>query len=96
MQSSLLNFYTRYVLNRPVIVIIVLLGLFTYLGIQAKDFRLDASADSLILENDQDYKYFRKINKTYGTARYLLMTYKPKGDLFSSETLSKLGSLRDE
>ena len=96
MQSSLLNFYTRYVLNRPVIVIIVLLGLFTYLGIQAKDFRLDASADSLILENDQDYKYFRKINKTYGTARYLLMTYKPKEDLFSSETLSKLGSLRDE
>jgi predicted RND superfamily exporter protein len=96
MQSSLLNFYTRYILNRPVLVIIALLGLFTYLGFQAKDFRLDASADSLILENDQDYKYFRKINKTYGTARYLLMTYKPKGELFSPETLSKLGSLRDE
>ena len=56
MRSYLLNFYTRYILNRPHIVIIVLLGLFTYLGIQAKDFRLDASADSLILENDEDYK----------------------------------------
>ena len=75
---------------------LALLGLFTYLGFQAKDFRLDASADSLILENDQDYKYFREINKKYGTARYLLMTYKPKGELFSPETLSKLGSLRDE
>ncbi len=96
MQSSLLNFYTRYILNKPIIVILALVGLFTYLGFQAKDFRLDASADSLILENDQDYKYFREINKTYGTARYLLMTYKPKGELFSPETLSKLGSLRDE
>jgi predicted RND superfamily exporter protein len=70
--------------------------LFTYLGIQAKDFRLDASADSLILENDEDYKYFREINKTYGTARYLLVTYKPKGDILARETLTRLSSLRDE
>ncbi|MGR3293477.1 MAG: efflux RND transporter permease subunit [Candidatus Scalindua sp.] len=96
MQSTLLNLYTRYILNKPVIVIIVLLGLLTYLGLQARDFRLDASADSLILENDQDYKYFREINKTYGTARYLLMTYKPEGDIFSPETLMRLSSLRDE
>ncbi|MCR4289856.1 MAG: MMPL family transporter [Candidatus Scalindua sp.] len=96
MQSSLLNFYIRYILNKPIIVIIVLLGVFTYLGFQARDFRLDASADSLILENDQDYKYFSEINKKYGTARYLLMTYKPKGDLLSHETLMRLSSLRDE
>jgi len=96
MQSSLLNFYTRYILNKPIIAIIVLLGVLTYLGFQARDFRLDASADSLILENDQDYKYFREINKKYGTARYLLMTYKPKGDIFSHETLKHLSSLRDE
>jgi uncharacterized protein len=91
-----LNFYTGYILNRPILVIIALLGLFTYLGFHVKDFRLDASADSLILEKDTDYKYFLEINKTYGTSRYLLMTYKPKGDLFSPETLGKLGSLRDE
>ncbi len=94
--QSFLNLYSRYILNRPIFVILALLGLFTYLGFHARDFRLDASADSLILENDQDYKYFREINKTYGTARYLLLTYKPKGDLFSLETLRNLGSLRDE
>lgn len=91
-----LNFYTRFILNKPIFVIIALLGLFTYLGFHGRDFRLDASADSLILENDQDYKYFREINKTYGTSQYLLMTYRPKGDLFSPETLKNLGSLRDE
>ena len=96
MQSSLLNFYTRYILNRPIIVIIVLLGVFAYLGFNAKHFRIDASADSLILENDKDYKYYRKISKTYGSHSYMFITYKPKGDIFSPETLSKLGSLRDE
>ena len=94
--QSFLNFYSRYILNKPIIVIIVLLGLFTYLGFHSRDFRLDASADSLILENDQDLKYFRETNKKYGTASYLLMTYKPRGDLFSPETLRNLGSLRDE
>ena len=96
MQSSLLNFYTRYILNKPIIVIIVLLGVFSYLGYNAKNFRIDASADSLILENDKDFKYYRKISKTYGSHSYMFVTYKPEGDLFSPETLSKLGSLRDE
>ncbi|MGR3219190.1 MAG: efflux RND transporter permease subunit [Candidatus Anammoxibacter sp.] len=96
MRSSFLNFYTEYILGKPILVILVLLGAFSYLGYRAMDFRLDASADSLILENDADYKYFREINKTYGTSRYLLMTYKPKGDLFSPDTLHSLGSLRDE
>ncbi len=94
--QSFLNFYYRYILNRPVFVILALIGLFSYLGFHARDFRLDASADSLILENDQDLKYFRESNIKYGTASYLLMTYKPRGDLFSPKTLRSLGSLRDE
>ena len=96
MQSTLLNFYTRYILNRPIIVIIVLLGVFAYLGYNAKHFRIDASADSLILENDKDFKYYRKISKTYGSHSYMFVTYKPRGELLAPETLSKLSSLRGE
>ncbi len=96
MQSTLLNFYTRNILNRPIIVIIVLLGVFSYLGYNAKHFRIDASADSLILENDEDYKYYREVSKTYGSHSYMFVTYKPEGDLLSTETLSKLSSLRGE
>jgi hypothetical protein len=94
--QSFLNFYYRYILNRPVFVILALIGLFSYLGFHARDFRLDASADSLILENDQDLKYFRESNIKYGTASYLLMTYKPRGDLFFFFLLRSLSSLRDE
>ncbi len=96
MFSSILNFYTRNVLYRPIIVLLLLSGMFFYFWLNVKDFRLDASADSLILENDEDFKYFRNINKTYGTSRYLLMTYKPKGDILAPDTLKNLGQLRDE
>ncbi len=91
-----MNFYSRFVLGKPIFVICALIGLFTYLGFHLKDFRLDASADSLILENDKDFQYFRKINKTYGTNTYLFITYKPKEELFSHETLRNIASLRDE
>ena len=96
MQSTLLNFYIKNLLNRPIIVIIVLLGVFSYLGYNAKYFRIDASADSLILENDEDYKYYREVSKTYGSHSYMFVTYKPEGDLLSPETLSKLSLLRGE
>lgn len=96
MQSLFLNFYTRFVLSRPIYVILALIALFTYLGFKAKDFRLDASADSLILENDQDFRNFREISEKYGSHQYLLITYKPVNGLFAPETLKKLGLLRDE
>ena len=97
MQSHLINFYTKFILNKPIFVILVLIGMFTYFGFQTKKFRLDASSDSLILENDVDFKFYRNVSEKYGagSGKYLLMTYKPKGDLLSPETLKNLGSLRD-
>ena len=96
MLSSILNFYTKQVLFRPVIVLLVLSGMFFYFWLNVKDFRLDASADSLILENDEDFKSFLSVNKTYGSNSYLVITYKPKGDIFAPDTLKNLGLLRDE
>lgn len=96
MQSFFLNLYTRCVLRRPLIAILVLLAVFSFLGYRAQDFRLDASTDSLILENDEDFKYFREINRRYGSQRYLLVTFKPKDNLFAPDTLRRIGSLRDE
>ncbi len=57
-----------------VISIIVLSSLYF-----AKDFKLDASADTLLLENDPDLKYLREINKRYGSEDFFILTYEPKG-----------------
>jgi predicted RND superfamily exporter protein len=88
--------YYRWVLQRPLAVglaMLVLLGLAIW---QTQHFRLDASADSLILEGDEDLAYYREISKTYGADEFLVVTYTPKGDLFSDDSLQNLKRLRDE
>ena len=50
----------------------------------AQDFALDASSDSLLLENDQDLRYYRGISARYGDEAYLLITYTARKDLFAS------------
>ena len=36
-------------------------------GYFSKDFQLDASSDTLLLENDPDLKYLREVNTKYGS-----------------------------
>jgi len=90
-----IKLYERTVLKHPIITILLVLAFVIGVGSYARDFRLDASADSLLLENDQDLKYFRSINANYGSAEFLIISYSPKHDLYATETLDDLRKLRD-
>ena len=68
----------------------------SFLGYKTKDFKLDASAETLVLENDKDLRYSRLINSRYGENDFLFVTYTPEDDLFSDNALGKLKQLRDE
>ena len=94
--SLLTQFFDKFILTRPKVVIICLVVLVSFLGYTAKDFKLDASAETLMLENDKDLQYSRIIDSRYGLQDYLVMTYAPKGDLFDNATLSKLSRLCDD
>lgn len=59
-------------------------------------FKLDASADSLTLENDQDLNYFREAAKNYSSGDFLIVTFTPRQDLFSDESLQLLRRLHDD
>jgi predicted RND superfamily exporter protein len=54
---------------------------------------MDASADSLVLENDQALKYFRSINKRYSTEDFVVLTFKPKNGIFNEVSLNILDEL---
>ncbi|MCK5914263.1 MAG: hypothetical protein KAG12_10310, partial [Desulfuromusa sp.] len=95
MYETVMKLYERIILKHPLVTIILVLSLVIGIGTYARDFRLDASADSLLLENDQDLKYFRTINKQYGSAEFLVISYSPKKDLYAPETLNDLRNLRD-
>jgi len=66
------------------------------LAYYAKEFRLDASADSLILESDPDLLYSQMVIRRYGTSDFLFVAYTPNMAVFSDETLQVLGELRRE
>lgn len=88
--------FNKVILERPKIVILCILAVVGFFCFYAKDFKLDASAETLVIENDKDLQYSRLINSRYGQDDFLIMTYAPKDDMFSDNTLEKLAGLRDE
>ncbi len=93
MLSKFSRFYEVAVLKRPMTSLIVLILIIIAVGSATSRFRLDASADSLLLENDQDLKYFRSINARYGTTDFVVISYSPQGELTDEATLKDLASL---
>jgi len=89
-------FYDKLILRHPGIIIFCILTAIAFLGYKARDFKLDASAETLLLETDKDLRYSRMIQSRYGGYDYLLMTYAPRSDLFSDEALADLAQLKKE
>lgn len=95
MQSILLTLYDKIVLCRPIPTLFAIALFIAFFSFYAPDFKLDASADSLVLENDEDLRYYRSIRARYGSDDYLIITYTPQNGLFSEESLARLRKLRD-
>lgn len=88
--------YKKCIIDFPVATLFMVFTVVAFLGSYAPHFRLDASSESLSLENDQALKYYRSIVKRYGSTDYLLIAYTPEADLFSDETLKHLQNLRSD
>jgi len=88
--------FDRVVLAYPRTVLVCLAVSLAVLGYQARHFRLDASADTLLLEDDEDLNYTRELDSRYGGRELLVLTYTPRRDVFSEQSLAALTRLRDE
>ena len=88
------QFYQKHIIVKPKLVILLLFLCLIGFGYYTKDFKLDASADTLLLENDPDLKYLREINKRYGSKDFLILTYTPKEPMSSGKSLNNLLSLK--
>ncbi len=93
------NLYKNSVIERPRVTLFALILLLVVFGYFAKNFQLDASSDTLLLENDPDLKYLREVNNNYGTKDFLVLTYShaPNENYnFKSEnTIKNLGLLKN-
>ena len=82
-------------LEKPKLILITLILLFSFSIYNAKNFQLDASADSLLLENDPDLNYLRSVNERYSSEEFFVITYTPKKKI-NEESLRELKKFVDE
>ncbi|MCY4611363.1 MAG: MMPL family transporter [Gammaproteobacteria bacterium] len=95
MIDRLRAFYDRLVLDRPWAVLVFLGVVVAVMVTQAGNFRLDASSDSLLLEGDEDLRYYRKVLEQYGTRDFLFVTYNPHAPMLDAAMLEDLEALRE-
>ena len=90
------NFYDSFVLNYPKSIILLILGCVTFLAYQSTNLEIDASAETLLLEDDKDLAFTRLVNERYGNNDFLVLTYSPKGDLLEEKTLNSIKNLSND
>ena len=88
--------YKSSVIEKPKLILLILIALLLSFGYFAKNFQLDASSDTLLLENDPDLKYLREVNKKYKSKDFLVLTYTPKESLLSPNTIENLTNLKSD
>jgi hypothetical protein len=94
MGNKLIKYYDSLVIQHPLATLILVLLVAFAMIAGLPNFKIDASADSLTLEHDDDLDYFREINQRYGSTDILVVTYRPKNqDLFSDQSLQTLKAL---
>lgn len=78
---ELINSIYKKILEQPKLILIFLLILLSLAFYQGKKFQLDASADTLLVENDPDLNYLRSVNERYASEDFFIVTYSPKQTL---------------
>ena len=86
--------YQNIVIEKPKLILALLILCLIGFGYYTKDFKLDASSDTLLIENDPDLKYLREVTNRYGAKEFLILTYTPKEKLISDNSINNLLSLK--
>ena len=88
------QFYQSTILKNPKSVFILLVIALLSFGYFSKDFRLDASSETLLIDGDPDLEYLREITERYGSKEFLVLTYTPNESMISETSINNLLSLK--
>ena len=90
----LVNLYENTILKNPKSVFVILLITLLSFGYYSKDFRLDASSETLLIEGDPDLEYLKEITNRYGSKEFLVLTYTPNEGMVTDTSINNLLSLK--
>ena len=88
------NLYQNTILKNPKSIFILLIIALLSFGYFSKDFRLDASSDTLLIEGDPDLKYLKEVTERYGSREFLVLTYSPNDGMVTDSSINNLLSLK--
>ena len=86
--------YQKNIIEKPKLIFFLLILALISFGYYSKDFRLDASSDTLLIDGDPDLKYLREVTERYGSKDFLVLTYSPKAKMTSESSINNLLSLK--
>jgi len=86
--------YQNKVLKNPKTIFALLIIAILSFGYYSKDFRLDASSETLLIEGDPDLAYLKEISDRYGSKDFLILTYTPNEGMITDTSINNLLSLK--
>ncbi len=88
------HFYQNIILKNPKVVFAILVLTFISFGYFSKDFRLDASSETLLIDGDPDLAYLNEVSDRYGSKEFLILTYTPNEGMVTDNSINNLLSLK--
>ncbi|MDA9726086.1 MMPL family transporter [Candidatus Pelagibacter sp.] len=88
------HFYQNVILKNPKAIFLFLIITILSFGYYSKDFRLDASSETLLIEGDPDLAYLEEVSERYGSKEFLILTYTPNEGMVTDSSINNLLSLK--
>ena len=88
------HLYQNTIIKNPKSIFVILIIALLSFGFFSKDFRLDASSDTLLIKGDPDLKYLKEVTKRYGAKEFLILTYTPDERMISESSINNLLSIK--
>jgi len=85
--------YQQLILKYPLHVLIVMLLGIALCGTNVSKLEIDASAETLLLDDDKDLAFLRTVEKRFKNEEMLIIAYQPNDALLSDESIARLKSL---
>ncbi len=88
------HFYQNVILKNPKAIFVLLIITILSFGYYSKNFRLDASSETLLIEGDPDLAYMKEVSERYGSKEFLILTYTPNEGMVTDSSINNLLSLK--
>ena len=85
-----------FILNKYLLILFIVSLVTLASGFGLSNFKLDASSDALVLENDESLKKYREAEDEFGDSSFLIVTYEPDLDLFTDYSINRILNLEND